>query len=400
MGDSVKFRAPTSFEEILTDGYMIQAEYTEAWQRATAPIQEVEFQDVANFYQVRVYTKKKIQTFTATRVASIQDGTWYWHNHYRFQIPELLAPQPYHLDLMRAARTLHGNAPAMVVPQGNSRFEVIVIDPHQLPTIPLQHSLPLALAAVPRHSDLAKALTAYAGFRGEPLQHFTAAETYSGREEFHLGQYRIDAATRTIEGATHLRDLNADAWYPSIEAQYFYEAHQPPTHLPVNLNTGEVCLGNTSTSAVLVGTITDSIFRWSFNDACAWNLPVAHAAHEIKRFAVDHNVVELLRPHYPAEDLADVIEYVRATKPILGRWVHAAVQLDATTEGIVLLQGDALALPPLRAEVAQAVLDNPIPQQYDAQRALQFYARLRQVRVTPNGNQLLLPTGEIVERTQ
>ncbi|MDO4927536.1 MAG: hypothetical protein Q3976_00490 [Corynebacterium sp.] len=381
----MKFRAPTSFEEILVDGYMIQAEFDEAWHQATAPIDEIEFQEVANFYQVRTHTGTKIRNFNATRVASVIDGTWYWHLHYRFNIPELQAPQPYHQDLMRVARTLHGNGPGMFVPQGNDTFEVIIIDPGQLPDIALSTSLPLALAAVPHFVDLAAALTAYAGFRGELLQ-----PTLQG---FQIGQFHIDAATRALSNTMTLMDLDTDAWFLSIEGQYFLEAHNPPADLNYEIATGNIFFAGRSAYSTLIATVHEDVFRWSYFDNATPHLSSARAAAEIKRFALDHQIVDLLRPKYPINRKE---ELVLAAKPILGQWIHTEVQLDADTTGIILLYGPALNLPPLQRRVAEAVLHNRVPEHLNAQRALQYYAQTRQVPLDHTGRGLYFPDGTVL----
>lgn len=381
----MKFRAPTSFEEILVDGYMIQAEFDEAWHQATAPIDEIEFQEVANFYQVRTHTGAKTRNFHATRVASVVDGTWYWHLQYRFDIPELQAPQPYHQDLVRVARTLHGNGPGMFVPQGNDTFEVIIIDPNQLPTIPLSTSLPLALAAVPGFVNLEAALTAYAGFRGEHLQ-----PTSYG---FQIGQFHIDANSRALSNTMTLADLDADAWFLSIEGQYFLEAHNPPTDLNYNIVTGSMFFAGRSVSSTLIATVHEDIFRWSYFDNATPHLSSARAATEIKRFALDHQIVDLLRPTYPAGRKEELI---LAAKPILGQWIHTEVQLDAHTTGIVLLHGPALILPPLERRVAEAVLHNRVPEHLNAQRALQHYAQVRQAPLDHTGRGLYFPDGTVL----
>lgn len=357
--------APTSLTDLRTDGALLQADIDTSWAATMGRVQGVEYTgDVARFH-----TRGGARDLPATEIARVVDGGWVWTREPDLDIPELHAPQPVSEDLLRAARTVHGNVPVFLAPfPGGQR--AVAVDFRPAPG-PVRSVLTSGLAELPAGLDARRALLSFAAARGLGIRESADILELSDGTSV---TFRDGEAT-SVSGGMRMGDVLADALYFSAEHQLLYAGRFPGQHVQLDPTAGRAVLdGQVQVAALVVATITGDTWTWGWADP---HLPPSPAAN-LRRFGIDHGILELVRPRLPMRtDLIDVC------KPILDIWTHAVVPLTAGTRGVVLLRGAELALPgpqaPTTQRAVEVTLQTPVPAGVDKQRARAAYAQRRGV---------------------
>lgn len=414
---------PTTLADIVTDGVIEQAGID-----ATSPVVSgVEFNGLAPDdhtedapVEVRLYPGGR--TTTATRVARIIDAEWTWLTARArdFAIPELTGPQPASDDLIRAARTLYGNAPALLVPHGDSVTSVVVLN-----GTPARPPMATALAAGWRPGGgfkLRRALAAFAAARHCRVRFAgNSGEVVSfenGPSVLIDGEHIIDISPQDAAGPggpsapLSLAELRADAALVSAEHQLLIDGVYPDARISLDPATASAHLVSSGRSlpvgAQVVATIQRDEWRWAWADPHLSGTPAATAAGTIRRFGADHLLPLLTTPVLPVE-LARTHRLAETVKPTVGRWTHAFVPLPDQHQpagqpvtAVVLLEHEQLRLPPATEAAMLATLRAPVGQslhpEVDLHRAVGSYANFRGIRI--DGLNLIAPdTGRPVRVT-
>lgn len=181
----------------------------------------------------------------------------------------------------------------------------------------------------------------------------------------------------------------ADAWLNSTEHQLLLDGRFPETQLHLTHKHPSGAYGamlypaQVAVEATIVAFIEGESWVW----AHAHPLLNSASAQTIKRFGLDHGMVDLVRQRMPLE-YAQRMRLLEAAKPITGIWSHTSTTVSlpdgSTRTALVLIKHQLLELPPLGAAAAKATLDRAVPQVIAGflPRALRAYARARRIRVS------------------
>lgn len=364
--------APRSLADLLADGALLQADVDATWASTTGHITGVEFSGDT----VRLHTRSGVRDFPGREVARIVDGQWTWTQDPELDIPELTQPQSASDDLLRAARTLHGNVPILLAPFPDGT-RTVAVDFRPTPGS-VRSALTLGLAGLAPGLDTRRALLSFAAARDLGLRE------EENRVEFADGTAVTLDGDRAVEvsGGLSLRDVRADAHHLAAEHQLLLHGKFPLARLDLDIAGGRGTLqsrqGSIPVRAVVVATVVGEQWTWAWADP---HLPPSPAAN-LRRFGLDHGILDLVRPHVARQPwLVDV------TKPVLGIWTHTLVQLNPETTGVVLIDAPDLHLPGPDSATTQraveALLAEEVPAGVDKQRAREAYAQRRGITLPP-----------------
>ncbi|AGF71921.1 DUF6882 domain-containing protein [Corynebacterium halotolerans] len=415
---------PSSLADVITDGMIAQADIDAAVRASFGPVTGVEFTGPAPTapgpeadsgeldapVEVRLHGRTGDPVpVQGVRLAVIRDGVWTWATTRTegFSIPELREPQPASDDLVRAARTLFGNVPVLLAPHDDTVISVIAVtDPP--PSGPLRSALISGLSALDERFGTRRALMGFAAFRG--LGYWEDGETVTVADTSESVALTLrDGRVTDIAGGMRLDDVRADALYYSAEHQLLLDGLFPGTRVTVDLSraTAEVTSDSPRhddalhARAQVIATVTGGTWTWAWADPNLTGSPAVQLIGGLERFGLDHGIPALFRPHLPAEE-AHRLGLTDVAKPVTGLWTHAEVPLNPETTGIVLLDAEALRLPPPTAQALTATLHAPADPSLDLRRAVGAYAGYRGVSLVhaTDGAVIPLPTaGERVTLT-
>lgn len=354
--------SPTSLAELIADGALLQADVDATWSATQGTVTGVEFTGDT----VRVHSRAGARDLPAREVARIVDGEWTWSGEHDLDIPQLHGPQPASDDLLRAARTLHGNVPVLLAPFPDGVRAVAV----EVPWVPgpVRSTLTLGLAQLSPLLDARRALLSFAAARGLGVRETADSLALSdGTTVTFDGDRPVD-----VSGDLSLREVRADAYFLSAEHQLLLHGVFPDPDVRLDIPGGRALVNGEEMGALIVATVTGDTWTWGWADP---HLPPSPAAN-LRRFGVDHGIIDLVRPRIPVDPgLVDVV------KPILGVWSHVLVPLTPGTEAVVLLSSQQLTLPgpedPRTRRAVDMTLGTAVPAGVDRRRAREAYARHR-----------------------
>ncbi|MFI5504391.1 Uncharacterised protein [Corynebacterium kutscheri] len=358
---------PTTLTEVVFDGHFARIEADESYRQLIPIPTEHHFRRTDDGYRVDAGD----HSFAAQRVACVQDDQWQWQREAPFAVAELHGQLPATNELIDAARTVFGPGPAFLVPT-DAGYDVIIIDCTIL--IPIRQTLALGLAhfnAQNSTAEIVRALTAYAGRRGLDIR--VLHNQVDIAENGHI--HSIDLTTRSLIGAMNIDELYARTALMSQESQFLFHARHPQPLCALNAKESTCTINNQIYHAVLVATLRDNVWRWSYDDPRTSKLPISQGALEIKRFATDYAIPELLRTETSSAQ-AQLLHFDEVAKPIIKHWAHAFVHFDDDTSALVLLDGPALRLPQPTVYATQATL-NTLNDTTDRATAINSYALFR-----------------------
>lgn len=369
---------PTSLSDIITDGFLAQTGVDRAFATRLGRIRGVEFNLVNGtentpIAQVRI-NRAQGEPFdtTGTVVAWIngEEFTWAGEQGAGFDIPELHGTQPLSDELIRAARTLHGNAPAFIAPFGNRGQALVVLnDPHH-PT-DIRTDLVEGLALLPPHADAHRALSSYAAFRGLGIQRNPSYTALSNGTAVTFRQHRPIEVT----GGLTLRDVRADSAFSSAEHQLLFDALSPTRQVSYNPQAGTAVIeGQLEVSALPLATIDGGVWRWAWADTRVRG----QGSGGLRQFGVDNGLLPLVSPTLPVAQ-ANQLDLTAVAKPVLQLWTHAIVNTGEGFQTVLLLNHPRLHLPPASHAAIEATLHTRLDPELDARRAVAAYATQRQV---------------------
>lgn len=360
---------PTSYLEIIADGAIEQA----AIDQAARPISDVECtgldpaDDNADApCQVRLHPGPR--TIPATRVARVRDDDWQWLTSRAANVDFADTPLPD--DLLRVARTLFGNAPALLIPHSDSVSVVVLHE--QPPAVPVPLALKAGLSTVPP-GHLRRALAAFAAGRNLKVRESDSLVEFSDG----TGVSLVDGVAIDIrEGSTlSLPDIYADAVYISAEHQLLFEGRFPGAELSLDMAAARVRIQShgqiIEAEAQVMGLLRNNQWVWAWADPRLNTTASAQAVRRVYDFGGAHLLPALTTPVIPWRPwLIDVC------KPIASRWVHGFVHLpDAVA--VVLIKHPDLALPPPTESTTEVTLGAPLAMDANQDRALAAYAQFR-----------------------
>ena len=361
--------SPTSLDDLRADGALIQADVDATWSSVMGTVQGVEYTaDTA-----RVHTRSGARDLPAAEVARLVDGEWVWSREHDLDIPELHSPQPASDGLLRAARTLHGNVPVFLAPFPDGQ-RAMAVEFRPSPG-PLRSALTLGLAQLPAELDARRSLLAFAAARGLGVRETADAFEFSDGTAVTLRSGR----PTSVSGGLQVEDVLADAHYFSAEHQLLLDGRFPDPDIRLDIAGGHATLdGHVHAGAIIVATVTGETWTWGWADPY---LPPSPAAN-LRRFGVDHGILDLVRPRVPAR-----AELIDVCKPILDVWTHALVPLNADTRAVVLLSAPELTLPgpqaPTTGQAVEVTLATVPGAGVDKRRARAAYAQRRGVTLPP-----------------
>ena len=357
--------SPTSLPELIADGFLIQSDVDATWASVMGTVTGIEYTpDTA-----RVHTRSGVRDIPAREIARIDDDGWTWSQEHDLDIPELHGTHPADDDLLRAARTLHGNVPVHIAsfPDGQ---RAMALDFRPTPG-PLRSALSVGLAELPAGLDARRSLLACAASRGLGVR--------SSDEEFGFSDGTTvvfrDGRPSHLAGGLQMGDIVADAFYFSTEHQLLLDGRFPTPQVHVDVAAGRGIIdGRVPVGAVVIATVTDDTWTWAWADPHLPDSP----AQTLRRFGIDHGILDLVRPRIPVHP-----DLVHVAKPILDMWTHAVIDLNEQTRGVVLLAAPELALPgpqaPTTRQAVEVTLAVVPPAGVDKQRARAAYAQRRGV---------------------
>lgn len=359
--------SPTSLDDLRADGALLQADVDATWSSVMGQVEGIEYSgDTA-----RIHTRRGAHDLAATEVARIVDGEWIWSQDHDLDIPELHSAQPAADALRQAARTLHGNVPVLIAPFPDGD-RAMALDFRPSPG-PLRSALTLGLGQLPPELDARRSLLAFAAARGLGVRETADAFEFSDGTSVSLR----DGIPTDVSGGMRLEDVLADAHYFSAEHQLLLDGRFPHPDIRLDIAGGRATLdGRVHAGAIIVATVTGDTWTWGWADP---HLPPSPAAN-LRRFGVDHGILDLVRPRVPAR-----AELIDVCKPILDVWTHALVPLNADTRAVVLLSAPELTLPgpqaPTTSHAAAVTLGTAVPAGVDKQRARASYAQRRGINL-------------------
>lgn len=381
---------PSSLSDVITDGVLAQAGVDRAFAAQLAKVRGVEFNldsPEATTVAVRI-NRDSGQPFdvSGTIVAWIrgEQFTWVSDRGSQFNIPELSGTQPFSQDLIHAARTLHGNAPALLAPFAERGQALVVLNLNpELQEV--RADLIEGLAELHPGVDTQRALAAYASFRGLGVQRGPSYTTLSDGTTLSLREGR----PHELSGGLSLRDVRADAAFSSAEHQLLFDALSPEHQVSYDPQSGTALLnGQHQVTALPVATIEAEQWRWAWADE---RVP-GHRAAGLRRFGVDNGLLPLVTPVLPLTQ-ARSLDLASVAKPVLQSWTDVTVDSGAGFHIVLLLEHPRLHLPPASYAAVEATLYSPLDPELDARRAVASYAAQRQVpfdghAITVDGRQI------------
>lgn len=369
---------PTSLSDIITDGFLAQTGIDRAFATWLGRIRGVEFNllndaEHTPTAQVRI-NRAQGEPFdtTGTVVAWIngEQFTWAGEQGAGFSIPELHGTQPLSDDLIRAARTLYGNAPAFIAPFGNRGQALVVLNDPHLPT-DIRTDLVEGLALLPPHADADRALSSYAAFRGLGIQRSPGYTALSNGTAVTFRQHRPVEVT----GGLTLRDVRADSAFSSAEHQLLFDALSPTAQVSYNPQAGTAVIGGElEVSALPLATIEEDVWRWAWADTRVRG----QGLRGLRQFGVDNGLLPLVSPMLPVEQ-ALTLDLTAVAKPVLQVWTHTTVDSGQGFQVVLLLNHPRLHLPPASFAAIEATLHTRLDPELDGRRAVAAYASQRQV---------------------
>ena len=326
---------------------------------------------------VRFTTANGTYDFEGLRLATMKDGQFHWATGLaeHSAIPEFRGPQPDNELLRGLARRLVGDRPVVRVPQGEGESLVAVdfaeLDPHPTAVI---------LTGVERSGDI----------EGGVDEHIATAELASymnlpNDNPDTLAQFEGSRIVALPHPSQHpgptARDILADAHYLAAEHQFFLDGRFPNLSADLDPETSRTVVttahGSLTASAHLIATLDEKAgtYTWAWADALA-STKAAQAAGNLRRFAYDHAVPDLLRARVPVA-YARQARLPQLAMPILGLWTLLPVRLPDGRHGLALSDAPAFRLPAPTPAAIDATLRIPVPQGVDEQRARAAYQRQR-----------------------
>lgn len=368
----MRLPAPTSLADLRADGALLQSDVDVTWEAWLGPVEGVEVTGGT----ARLHRTTGALDLPVEEIARVRDGHWEWSVEHELEIPELHAPQPASDELLAAARTLHSNRPVLTVPVRDGRRVFVVDAPYHPGPVPA--ALTVGLATLPADVDVRRSLLAFAAARGLQVREGADHWDFSDGTSVHLRDGRAHRVS-TPEQTLSLADVRADAHYFATEHQLLLDGRFPSPAVRLDIPAGQALLDDTvQARAVVLATVTGDTWTWGWADPLLPPSPVA----ELRRFGVDHGIVDLVRPHLPGAE-ARALGLVDVAKPVLGMWTHVAVPLTPDTTGIVLLDAPELRLPgagsPLTPAAVEATLGVAVPEGVVEGRARTAYAAQRGV---------------------
>lgn len=395
---------PTSLAEVIADGAIVQADISASFAAAMGEITRVEFihgedsTGATEQAQVTVHRRgQRPARLPATIVARITGGEWTWVSERGtgFDIPELRDTHPATDALIAAARTLHGNAPLLLVPQPGGEVTAVVIE-ESFPTAAPRTALITGLAALPEAVDIQRALLGFAAARGLGIRETATGFVFSEGTEVKVENGRVT----DIPGGMSLAEVRADAAYFSAEHQLLLEGVFPEHHITIDPAQASAHLkgeNSLQVDATIIATIRDGIWRWSWAEDKLRHAPIAAAAANLHRFGMDQGIPEFYRSSLPLSQARAARLHV-AAKPVLHRWTHVTAALDPQTTAVLLIDHAQLHLPAAGVAAVEASLAADLSPELDRRRAVHAYARLRglSLSTTPAGELAIAIDGEQV----
>lgn len=373
---------PQTLHDVVIDGLLEQASVDADFHSVTG----AEFSGLAPSteepdvpVEVRLYPSGSTQT--GTRVARVADGTWTWLTSHTsaFPIPELHGEQPASDQLLRAARTLSGNAPGVLVPHGDGTSSVVVLTP-AVPA-PLDRVL---LAGLPAPRRAVASLAASRGLQTRETPE--AIEFENGPRVLLSGDEAVD-----IDSGLRLADLRADAALVSAEHQLLFDGLFPDAHFRLDVASATVQITSAHRSLVsgaqVLATVEQGQWLWAWADQRISHSPAARASAAVRDFGLTH-ALPLFTAGALSADLAHRQGLIDAAKAALGRWTHALIPLPGAT-AVVLLEHDQLHLPPATEAAIAATLRAPVDPTLNLYRAVGAYANFRGLQI--RGEDLFAP---------
>ena len=371
---------PSSLSDVITDGILAQAGVDRAFAAQLGRINGVEFNldqtpdtDSPRTVSVRINRAEGRPFDTSgTVVAWVREGefTWVSDRGGQFNIPELTGTHPHSDDLIQAARTLHGNAPAFIAPFADRGQALVVLNINPELT-EVRSELIAGLATLPPGIDAQRALASYAGFRGLGIQRGRSHTALSD------GTTVIWRAGRPYEvsGGLSLQDVRADSAFSSAEHQLLFDALSPTHQVTYSPESGTALIdGQHRVTALPLATIESGQWRWAWSD----NRVPGHVTTGLRRFGVDNGLLPLVTPVLPVEDAGE-LNLISVAKPVLQCWTNVTVDSGAGFHIVLLLEHPRLHLPPATHAAIEATLYSPLDAGIDARRAVSAYAAQRQV---------------------
>ncbi len=401
---------PSSLLDVITDGVIAQADIDAAVGASFGPVTGVEFTgpspgvheseltaDAPVDVRLHGRTGDPVPAH-GVRLAVIRDGGWTWATtrNEGFDIAELHGTQPVTDDLIRAARTLAGNVPVLLAPHDESAASVVALSDTP-PQGPLRQALISGIRMLEERFDTRRALLGFAAFRGLGLWEDAESVTLSDGAE-RIALTLRDGQVLDLAGGMRIDDVRADALYHSAEHQLLLDGLFPDTRVRLDLAQAqaEVTSGrNVSTGALharaqVIATVTGDTWTWAWADSQLTGSPSIQLIGGLERFGLDHGIPALFRPRMSVEQ-ARRLNLVDVAKPVTGLWTHAQVTLNEQTTGVVLLDAEALRLPPPTAQALLATLQAPADTSLDLRRAVDSYAGYRGVHLVHATDGAVIP---------
>lgn len=388
--------APESLADIIADGAIAQADISAGLSTRIGEVSRVEFTrgHTAAGERTEVAIRGRSSgehVFPAVPVATISADQWTWLGEAPFPIPELAGTQPASDRLIAAARTLHGNAPAFLVPDQDGTTTVVVIET-ELPQAPPRLALITGLANLPAGVDVRRALLGFAAARRLGVQATPQHVSFSDGTVVALAGDRVV----DVSGGMTLPEVRADALYHSVEHQFFFDGVLPhaQVHLDVAAGTARIVSGEQqlAVAATVIASMDGHSWRWAWADPDIRDTPAAEGARSLHHFGMDQGIPEFFTATLPLAYARSQRLHV-AAKPVVHRWTHATARLDETRWAVVLLDDPRLHLPAPTRDAVVATLETPLPAGLDGRRAVAAYARLRGLRVANTADQSLVYVG-------
>lgn len=395
---------PTNLAEVIADGAIAQADISASFAATMGDISRVEFlhrqeaAGAAERTEVIVHRRRQRPArLAATTVARITDGEWTWISERgtEFEIPELRGTHPAADALIAAARTLHGNAPLLLVPRPGGETTAVVVEESFPPAAP-RTALLTGLAALPEVVDTRRALLGFAAARGLGIRETAAGFVFSEGTEVKVENGRVT----DVSGGMSLAEVSADAAYFSAEHQLLLDGVFPERRVALDPTQAGAQLQaehSLQVDATLIATIRDGVWRWAWAEDELRHSPIAAAATDLHRFGMDQGIAEFYRPSLPLAQARAARLHI-AAKPVLHRWTHVTATLDPHTTAVLLIDHVQLRLPAAGVAAVQAVLAVDLPAGLDRRRALHSYARLRglSLHTSATGELVIAVAGEQV----
>lgn len=385
--------APESLADLIADGAIAQADASALFAATIGEVKQVDFThgDTSDGprTEVIIHAGSGRHTFHAIPVATIDAEQWTWlhHDSAPFDIPELSGTHPLSDALIAAARTLHGNAPALLVPGAGTTTAVIVETPP--PATPPRLALITGLANLPPDLERRRALLGFAAARGLGVRENGDQISFSDGTTVTLSDGRVT----DISGGMTLAESRADAFYHSAEHQYFFQGVLPDARVSLDPAAGTAAVvspaGQVTAAATVIATMTEHTWRWAWADQQLRHAQASQGAQSLHRFGMDQGIPELFTAELPLHRARELKLHV-AAKPVVHRWIHATAPLAQGRWAVLLLDAPQLHLPAPSHSAVSATLNTTPPAGLDIRRAVSAYAEFRGLRVAHTDTEVVV----------